>query len=353
VPACVPFHTQNDLDRRGGSGYISPDLEAICIDRVGANLGVRDHVMSSGVEISPTRVRGEFRPDEGYFTSSGEAFGPRSVSLSIGPIVIGIEGLSGRQAEALGSRYHPFVVPEATGPDVRVSLRKAGVDRFLEFRGGPGGETYRLESRLSGPRLTLWSYEFAGFIEATAHRAELALTSGEGELFDRGLENFLRVLTASFILERGGFLLHASGVVRGGKAYVFFGPSGSGKTTVTDLSPDDVVLSDDLTLVIRNGGGYEAAGIPFGLAHHRVPETRASFPVASLNRLVQSAEVRREALPGARAVAEVVGSLPFVMQETRQAARAVDVVARALELLPVWRLHFRKDGDFWAVVEEL
>lgn len=349
---CVLFRTQNDLDRREGSGYISPDLEAICIDSVGDNLGVRDHVMSPGVETSPARAGGEFLPDEGYFTSAGEAFGRRSVTLSIGPLVIFIEGLSGRQAEALGPRYSPFVVSGAGEPDVRVSLRRAGVDRFLQFRGGPGGETYRLESRLSGPRLTLWSYEFAGVIEAAARRAELALTEDRGPLFERGLENFLRILTASFILERGGFLLHAAGIVRAGKAYVFFGPSGSGKTTVTDLSPEDVVLSDDLTLVIRNGGRYEAAGIPFGLAHHRVPETRAAFPLASLNRLVQSPEVRREAMPGARAVAEVAGSLPFVMQETAQAAQAVDVVARALEVVPVWRLHFRKDGDFWNVVEE-
>jgi hypothetical protein len=308
--------------------------------------------MSPGVEISPTRVGGEFLPDEAYFASAGQAFGPRSVRLSIGPLLISIEGLSSRQAEALGSRYHPFVVSEAGGTDVRVALRRAGVDRFLQFRGGPAGETYRLESRLSGPRLTLWSYEFAGVIEAAAHRAELALTDDEGPLFDRGLENFLRILTASFVLERGGFLLHAAGVVRGGKAYVFFGPSGSGKTTVTHLSPDDVVLSDDLTLVIRNGERYEAAGIPFGLAHHRVPETRASFPVASFNRLVQSREVRREALSGARSVAEMAGSLPFVMQETAQAAQAVDVVARVLEAVPAWRLHFRKDADFWNIVEE-
>src|SRR5688572_33360037 len=99
LPACVPFRTQIDLDRRGGSGYISPDLEAICIDKVCATLGVRDHVMSTGVETSPARVGGEFLPDEEYFTSPGEAFGPRSITLSIGPIVIGIAGLSARQAE--------------------------------------------------------------------------------------------------------------------------------------------------------------------------------------------------------------------------------------------------------------
>ncbi len=308
--------------------------------------------MSSGVETSPVSVRGEFLPDEAYFASPGEAFGPLSITLSIGPVVMGLDGLSERQAEALGDRYRPFLIRGEAAPDVRVSLRRAGVGHFLKFRGGGEGETYRLESRATGARLTLWSYEFAGWVESSRHRAALALVSEDGPLFERGLENFLRVLTASFVLERGGFLLHASGVVRRGKAYVFFGPSGSGKTTVTHLSPEDVVLSDDLTLIVLNGGRYEAAGIPFGLAHHRVPETCASFPVASLNRLVQSAEVRREPLPVARAVAEVAGSLPFVMQETAQAALAVDVVARALASLPAYRLHFRKDDALWGVVEE-
>src|SRR2546422_11646120 len=68
---------------------------------------------------------------------------------------------------------------------------------------------------------------------------------------------------------------------------LFRSPSGSGKTTVTHLSPGDQVLSDDLTLVVRTRGRYEAAGIPFGMAHHRVPDTSGSFPIASLNRLVQ------------------------------------------------------------------
>ena len=108
----------------------------------------------------------------------------------------------------------------------------------------------------------------------------------------------------------------------------------------------------DLTLIVESGGAFHAAGIPFGLAHHRPPETNGSFPVASLNRLVQSREVRREPLRSARALAEVAGSLPFVMQDKTRAARAVDVAARALRSIPAYRLHFRKDDAFWGVVEE-
>jgi hypothetical protein len=293
---------------------------------------------------------GDFVPDESFFASPGEAFGIDSVGLAIGPLRIRVQGLARPQAAALRERFRPFAGATPALPDLTIGLLRADVPAFLRLPAGLP-EEYRLGHRVAGARRLLWSYEFAGWLDYRGQSAALALVAPEGPLFDRGLENFLRVMTASFILEHGGFLLHGSGVVRGGKAYVFFGPSGSGKTTVTDLSPRDTVLSDDLTLVVRGRDGYEAAGIPFGMAHHRVPATAGSFPIASLNRLVQSREVRRHPMSGARALAEVAGSLPFVMQETDQAARAMEVVARALERIPVCRLEFRKDDGFWAAVE--
>ncbi len=264
------------------------------------------------------------------------------------------EGLSAPQCDILAERFSPFVLPEGEpGPaeaDLRVGLRRAGVERFLAPR-GDAAEIYRMGRRFTGGRMTLWSYEFAGWVEAQSRRAELALVEPAGSLFERGLENFLRVVTANFILDRGGLLVHGAGVVRNGEAHIFFGPSGSGKTTVTHFSPRDMVLSDDLTLVVPHpDGGYAAAGIPFGMAHHRRPATQASFRIGSFNRLVQSREVRREAIAGGRAVAEISGSLPFVMQDAAQAGRALDTVERVLRDIPAYRLFFRRDDSFWNVV---
>lgn len=307
---------------------------------------------SAEVTTDTTGVRGDFVPDDVYFGRPEAPFGRSAVVVRIGPLEMSLEGLSRRQAEDLGARYRPFVMPDAARPDVRILLRPAAVPHFLRARRDGSLETYRLESRRANGRLDLWSYEFAGRLEIAAGRAALSIVEERGEAFDRGLENFLRVLTASYILERGGLLLHASGVVRQGRAHLFFGPSGRGKTTVTRLSPEDVVLSDDLSLVVENGGRFDAAGIPFGMAHHRVPDTRESFPIASLNALVQSAEVRREPLTGARALAEIAASLPFVMQETGQSARALEVAGRLLARVPAHRLWFRMDPSFWALVEE-
>ncbi len=293
----------------------------------------------------------DFVPGREFFADPGEAFGTGRIGLAIGPLRIDLEGLSAAQSGLLSDRFRPFVTSGAEANRCTVRLLRSPVASFLRFVPGVP-ELYRVGVRRSGPHAQFWSYEFAGSLDPADRRASVSLVEETGALFDRGLENFLRIMTANLIVERGGFLLHGAGVVRGGRAHVFFGPSGSGKTTVTSMSPDDVVLSDDLTLVIRGAAGYEAAGIPFGLAHHRIPDTSESFPIASLNRLVQSREVRRERLPRSRAVAEVAASLPFVMKDARQTDRVLDVIEGALKKIPVYRLLFRKDPSFWGVVEQ-
>ncbi len=299
----------------------------------------------------------DFRPGEGYFRGLEDPFGDHTLALAVGPLRMRLEGLDAGQAREIGNRFHAFIDADCACPDVRIALRRAGVGAFLGMPRPGTYEVYRLETRTFGSRLALWSYEFAGCIDNGGNGGDggdgigaLALVERSGPLFERGLENFLRVVTASWILRRGGFLLHASGVVRDGMAYIFFGPSGAGKTTVTRLSPNDTILSDDLTLIVPGPAGYVAAGIPFGLAHHRVPDTTGSFPIASMHRLVQSRSVRLDPIRGARAVGEVAASLPFVMQETSQASLALDTIGKALAAIPVYRLEFRKDDAFWDVV---
>jgi hypothetical protein len=295
----------------------------------------------------------DFVPDEAYFRRSRPAFGTDSLGLSIGPLGVRLEGLTAGQKETLAVRFRPFIAP-ADGvctPDLAVRLTRAGVPAFLSLP-AIGSEHYRMGRRARAGARDYWAYEFAGTLAASRGEAELALVASSGPLFERGLENFLRPLTASYILARGGLLLHAAGVVRDGRAYVFFGPSGSGKTTVTRLSPRDLVLSDDLTLVVHEGGAFRAAGIPFGMAHHHVPDSNGSFPIAALARLVQSPDVRRERLTGGRGLAEIASCLPFVHHEGNEAAMALEVAGRLLAAVPAWRLSFREDDSFWKVLLE-
>ena len=301
----------------------------------------------------PAVPDGDFVPGEEWFAAPREPFGPASIDLGVGPLRFRLEGLSERQADRLTTRFRPFVAQRATAavPDLVLGLRRAGRPRFLRLPGGRH-EIYRMDRRSRSDIRDAWSYEFAGRLSLSRRAADLALVEESGELFDRGLENYLRTLTASLILDRGGLLVHSAAVVRGGRAYLFFGPSGSGKTTVTRLSPRDTVLSDDLALVLPAREGFVVAGIPFGMAHHHVPDTNDSFPLVALLRLVQSKDVLRQRLEGARALAELSSCLPFCMQDRTEAARALENAGRLLEAVPAWRLLFREDEAFWKVIEE-
>lgn len=295
-------------------------------------------------------VRNDFNPDEGWFASRRPSFGSSTITLRIGPLCFALEGLSEGQRDRFAAQYRPFLETRPVPADLTIRLTRAEVQSFLALR-APGSEIYRMPTRLDGGARSWWSYEFAGRLAADRRSAELALVEEDGPLFQRGSENFLRAVTSGFIAERGGLLLHGAAVVRRGRAYVFFGPSGSGKTTVTRLSPDDLVLGDDLTLLVRDGGAFRAAGIPFGMAHHHVPDTNEAFPVAGLHRLVQSNEVRRERVTGAAAMAEVIASLPFVLDGVDPRV-PMEIAARLTGEVPLWRLHFRKDDAFWGVIEE-
>ena len=307
-----------------------------------------------GVSITtPIAEAADCNPEIGWLDLPRRPFGSEAIGLRIGSLRFRMEGLRSSQSEALRGLYAPFLDEDA-GPgraDLAIRIGDAGVERFLALPRGRA-ENYRLETRRRAGAEDFWSYEFAGTLRLGRAQADLALVSGEGALFHRGLENFLRIMTATYILDRGGLLLHAAAIVRHGRAHVFFGPSGAGKTTVTSLSPDDLALSDDLTLVVRHGAsGFRAAGIPFGMAHHVVPATRDEFPIAGLYRLVQSQEVRRDALSGAGGLAEIGACLPFVMQDPTHAGIALATAASLLDAVPAWRLSFRKDGSFWRCIE--
>ncbi len=307
----------------------------------------REVQVSSGPSPAP-----DFIPDDAWFAGERSTFGTASLALSIGRLRVVLEGLSIDQRSRLADRFRVFVAePEGGAAPLRLLLTRAGREQFLALP-RHGGEIYRMGRRAAESGRDWWSYEFAGRIRSRARTAELALVEEGGPLFDRGLENFLRALTASFVLDEGGLLLHAATVVRGGRAYVFFGPSGAGKTTVTRLSARDIVLSDDMTLVLPGTQGFEAVGIPFGMAHHHVPDTSDAFPIAGLHRLVQSPAVERTPLRGAAALAELTRCLPYVCEDREEASRSLDIAGRLLSEVPAWRLLFRKDDSFWNVILE-
>ena len=302
-------------------------------------------------------VRADVHPEPSFFDGLAEPFGPHGLTITAGGIRARLEGLSSRQRSELAARYGIFARGSmaegaATGPaDLRLSVRRSPLPGFLHVQRRVPAETYRLLSREIGASLMAWSYEWAALWDRERGTATLAATTGDREVFDRIIENFLRVVFAHEILRRGGLLLHGAGVVRDGAAYVFFGPSGSGKTTVTTLSAGDRILSDDLVMILPRGSGFAAFSVPFrGLLTPPSTSDR-DYPLAGLFRLVKDTVDRVEPLDGPRAVGELVQSLPFVTDCPGAAPRMLEVASAVAAAAPVRRLRFRKDRTFWSAVE--
>jgi hypothetical protein len=274
--------------------------------------------------------------------------------LAISGIRFELSGLSRTLERDLAVRFGLFTVPEHTEPvDLSLQVRPAVVKGYLDYDPGPGGSRiYRLETRVHESKLHVWSYAFAGWFEIEGSAGEISLCDSPIEPHERSIENFLRVAFAWKASRGSGFLLHASGLVRNGRAYVFFGPSGSGKTSITRLSPYDLRLNDDCIHISSEGGLFRASGVPFkgnedGGAEHADP-----FPIAGLFRLVQSKQVACAPLGAAQAVTEIVASIPFVSEQPAGAARVFGTAEALARSVPVMRLQFRLAPDFWGAIEE-
>ncbi len=296
----------------------------------------------------------EFHPHRSFFLDLPGPFGPHDLSVRAAGISTLLEGLSSRQRAELAARYGIFArAAEDAAPDLRVRLSRSPRPSFLRVQSGAGPEMYRLLTRREGSDLLAWSYEWASSTRLDEGEGVLVVTSNERVVFDRAVENYLRVAFAHLALEKGGFLLHGAAVVRGGRAFVFFGPSGSGKTTVTALSKGARVLSDDLVMIVREGSGFAAASVPFRGLLAPPASSSQSYELAGLFRLVKDSEHYLEELSRPRAAGEVVQSLPFVTERPEEAPRILEIVSDALQSVRVSRLHFRKDAEFWRVLENV
>lgn len=169
--------------------------------------------------------------------------------------------------------------------------------------------------------------------------------------FIPSLATFVRnMFTLILILKDKGLVLHALGVLRDGEVYVFLGPSGSGKTTVAQLSPEYVILSDDIVFVKPSGHFYAVFPTPCWGDMQRGDRENKGYPLKSIFKLVKDREVCLRPYGLSQAILEVFtvphippNSLPFEELLNRYHGLLVDV--------PCFEMHFARDGRFWKAID--
>jgi len=77
-----------------------------------------------------------------------------------------------------------------------------------------------------------------------------------------GFENFLSSVIYYWLLHKKVIVLHASGVIRNRKAYVFCGKPGAGKTTIAKLLGSQI-MNDNEILIKKRNSKFVAYSSPF------------------------------------------------------------------------------------------
>jgi len=125
------------------------------------------------------------------------------------------------------------------------------------------------------------------------------------------LDSVLRIVHTLVLAREGGRLMHASSVVRNGRAFLFSGVSGAGKTTISRLLPADAhLLTDEMSFVRREAEGYFAYGTPFAGDLAR-PGENIRAPLATIFLLQQGPENRIEELGMSDAVRGILQNTLF------------------------------------------
>lgn len=318
---------------------------------------------SSHVVVSSTGERAVERPQDRSpsqddLARAPEPWGGRSVALRVGSLVVSLDGLDDRLAHLVERHYERFLADGAAvvgASDAgRVAIGRAAVPHYLYLPRAEGEcEEARVGARSHADGVDGWSYFFAGRWHRDRSGGSLHLCRAEEHDTAQAIENYLRFYLSAAALRVGGFILHSAGVIRRDRAWLFFGPSGAGKSTTASNAGDDaVLLGDDLVLVEPAGESFRACGVPFrGSFEGLEPNAPACAPVAMACRLFQAEQLALTEVPRSIRVAELLGEVPFLLDDEGLQRRAFDAVERFVRSVPVRRLSLRPDGSFWSAID--
>ena len=125
----------------------------------------------------------------------------------------------------------------------------------------------------------------------------------------------LRIVHTLVLSRQGGFLVHAASAVRNGRAFLFAGVSGAGKTTMARLAPEDaILLSDEISYVKEQEGGYSAFGTPFTGELAKVGENMCA-PIAALYLLAKGPQNRIEPVADSEAGRALLANILFFAED--------------------------------------
>jgi hypothetical protein len=166
------------------------------------------------------------------------------------------------------------------------------------------------------------------------------------------LDSVLRIVHTLVLAGEGGFLLHAAGAIRNGRAFLFSGVSEAGKTTISRLAPPDAtLLTDEISYVRRPGSGrYIACGTPFAGELATVGEN-VQAPLAAVYLLAKGAVNAIEDIPRIEAARALLRNTLFFAEDAALVDQVFAAICEFVDVVPVQRLTFAPTAKVWELIQ--
>ncbi|MCP4657333.1 MAG: hypothetical protein GY856_18130 [bacterium] len=257
-----------------------------------------------------------------------------------------VSGLASDQQEAIaedfGSTCRPQEAARAAAVEIRW-LRAPGED-FQELDVREIGE-FRLDVDYRPDSVRLAGFEFMGLVEWRPQLTGTLWFSERGTSFRGAFENYLRVLVAYRMIECGGVVLHSAALADASGAYLCPGRSGAGKSTLCRLGASGwQVLSDDLNILLTDGGTAQVEPFPLAGDYGKVASAGRAFPLRAVCRLHQAREEALAPISAGEALGLMFASSPYVNFDPYRGERALTLLGEVASRYPVYALRFSLDG---------
>jgi hypothetical protein len=266
---------------------------------------------------------------------------PNSLVLSIGEIPVLVFSKNQEFMAQTEQRFANFISTE-TAPLLTIEVT------ILSGEMAPN-----LATEMERPEVTFDHGTERGTFAWQGLSGEFNLVSGEARmssaLHPTGLNSFLRFIYSLVLLKEPGFLVHAAGLIKNEKGYIFPGKSGVGKTTIARLSPGAILLSDDIPLV-KTGNAPLIFGTPFW-GDLAVAGEKTSAPLEGIYFPVKDKKSYTEGLKPKQVFERLLPNVVFFFKNEKFSKQLFNLCFDLATKVPGYELHFLPDLSFWERID--
>lgn len=260
------------------------------------------------------------------------------LKIDIAGYSLALSSVDADRIDALRDGFAPFISSPSKSADFRVDIR-------FDLKNKKRGDFYI--SHVWGKKSVL--------INTPGFSADIDLTNKKIRVFsvpDYGVGGIIKTVLSALLVKDGGFLLHASAVLRKAcrASYVFAGPSESGKTTIARIARD-LVLTDETTAIKNASGRYRAHATPFSGEYGGVEEN-SSGALKTLFFINKGGSFSHRVLAPSEVVKRLFVNAMARTTDRETANRLLANFSRFAGAVPCHELFVKPTPELWRYIDE-